>query len=74
VIATATTVAGDKEGNCDGGKSIGDGNKGGGQATATAMVTKTVIATATTVAGDKEGNCDGGKSIGDGNKGGGQAN
>jgi hypothetical protein len=33
-MATATMVVGDKEGNDDGGKSIGDGNKGGWQATA----------------------------------------
>ncbi len=32
MMATATTVAGNKEGNGDGGKSNGDGDKGGGQA------------------------------------------
>jgi hypothetical protein len=31
-MATVMRVAGDKEGNGDGGKSCGDGNKGGGQA------------------------------------------
>ncbi len=31
-MATATTVAGNKESNGGGGKSNGDGNKGGGQA------------------------------------------
>ena len=30
MMATATMVAGDKEGNGDGGKSNGDGNEGGG--------------------------------------------
>jgi hypothetical protein len=47
----------------------GDGNKGGGQATA--MGTKRTMAMATRVVGDKEGNDDGGKSDGDGNEGGG---
>jgi hypothetical protein len=48
-MATAMRVAGNKEGNGDFGKSDGDGNKGGGQATA--MATKRVIVTATRVAG-----------------------
>jgi hypothetical protein len=30
IMATATTVVGDEEGNGDGGKSNGDGNEGGG--------------------------------------------
>ncbi len=52
-MATATRVAGNKE--IDGGKSKGDDEKGGGQATATAMATKRVMAAATRVAGNKEG-------------------
>ncbi len=32
MMAMATTVAGDKEGNDNGGKSNGDGDEGGGQA------------------------------------------
>jgi hypothetical protein len=32
MMATATTVAGDKEDNGNGGKSNGDGNEGGGRA------------------------------------------
>jgi hypothetical protein len=32
MMATVTMVAGDEEGNGDGGKSNGDGNEGGGQA------------------------------------------
>jgi hypothetical protein len=32
MMATATTVAGDKEGNGDSGKSNGDGGEGGGRA------------------------------------------
>ncbi len=32
VMATATMEAVNKEGNCDGGKSNGDGDEGGGQA------------------------------------------
>ncbi len=48
-MATVMRVAGDKEGNCDGGKSDGDGNKGGGRATATA--TKRVMVMATRVGG-----------------------
>ncbi len=40
-IAMAMRVAGDKEGNGDSGKSNGDRNKGGGQATAMrAMATR----------------------------------
>jgi hypothetical protein len=32
MMATVTMVAGDKEGNGDGGKSNGDGDEGGGEA------------------------------------------
>jgi hypothetical protein len=42
-------VAGDKEGNGDGGKSDGNGNKGGGQVTVTA--TKRLMVMATRVGG-----------------------
>ncbi len=56
-----------KEGN-------GDRDKGGRQATATAMASKRIMATAMTVVGDKEGIGDGGMSNGDGNESGGQAN
>ncbi len=39
VIVTVMRVAGNKEGNGDGGKSNGDSNKGGGQA----MATRTMV-------------------------------
>ncbi len=52
-IVTAIRVASNDNCNGDGGKSNGNGDKGGGQATMRAMVV------ATTVAGDNEGNCDG---------------
>jgi hypothetical protein len=48
-MATAMRVAGNEEGNGDFGKRDAEGNKGGGQATATA--TKRMIVTATRVAG-----------------------
>jgi hypothetical protein len=50
-MATAmrVRVSGNKEGNGDGGKSDGDNNKGGGQATA--MATKRVIVMAIRVVG-----------------------
>jgi hypothetical protein len=57
-MATATRVAGDEEG--DGGKSDGNDEKGGGQATATTMATKRAMAAATRVAGNKEGDGKGG--------------
>ncbi len=50
VIAKATRVASNDDGNGDGGKSNGDGNKGAG------LATTRVVAAATTVAGEK-GNC-----------------
>ncbi len=43
-MATVTWVVGNKEGNCNGGKSNGDGNKVVGQATASkAMGTATAM-------------------------------
>ncbi len=48
-MVMAMRVVGDKGGNGDAGRSDGDGNKGGKQATKTA--TKRVIVTATRVAG-----------------------
>ncbi len=48
-LMMAMRVAGNKEGNGNFGKRDGDGNKGGGQATA--MATKRVIVTASRVAG-----------------------
>jgi hypothetical protein len=77
-MATAIRMVGNKEGNCNGGKS--NDNKGGGQkmatmemAMATAMVTVTMWAmvTATRVAGNKKGNGKGSKGNGNGNEGGG---
>jgi hypothetical protein len=68
-MATATRVAGDKEGN--GSKSDGDDEKGGGQATATVMATKRAMAAAMRVACNEEG--DGDNNEGDGDKGGGRA-
>jgi hypothetical protein len=47
--ATVMRVAGNKEGNGNGGKRDGDGNKGGGRVMATAM--KRVMVTATRVGG-----------------------
>jgi hypothetical protein len=52
-IATATKVASDDKGNGNGGKSVGDSDKGGGQATTRAM------AAATAVVGNNEGNSNG---------------
>ena len=81
-------MAGDKTGNGNGGKSNGDNDKVGGQATASndegcrqltatmamVMVTATtwVMATVTRLAGDKEGKGEGGKGDGDGDEGGGR--
>ncbi len=48
-MATAMGVAGNEEGNGNSGKSNGDKNKGGGQATA--MATKRVIVIAIRVVG-----------------------
>ncbi len=59
-MATATRVAGNKEG--DGDKSDGDDEKGCGRATATAP--KRAVAAATRAAGDEEGNGEGGESDG----------
>ncbi len=59
VMATTTTtkVAGDKEGNGNGGKSNGDGNEGGRQVTATrAMAAVTAMAIAETLADPYKGN------------------
>jgi hypothetical protein len=72
-MALVTRVEWDKEGNGFGGKS--NGNKDGGQATATramvpAMVTTWAMATATRVAGNKEGKAKGSKGNGDSNEGG----
>ncbi len=52
----------------------GDGDKGGKQATATAMATKRVMAIMMAVVGNKESYGNSGKSYGDGGEGGGQAN
>ncbi len=49
VMMTAMRMAGNKEGNGNFSKRDGNGNKGGGQATA--MATKRVIVTVTRVAG-----------------------
>jgi hypothetical protein len=50
---TAMRVVSDKEGNDQGGKDNGNGNKGVGQEMATVM--KKAMATVTRVAGNKEG-------------------
>jgi hypothetical protein len=63
-MATATRVAGERWQQQD----RGQGDKGGGQAMATA--TKRAMATVTRVAGIEEGNDDVGKRDGNGNKGG----
>jgi hypothetical protein len=68
-----TRMAGDEEDggqvDCNGNKEgNGNGDKGGGQATA--MATKRVMAMATRVVRDKQGNSDGGKNNGNGGKGG----
>ena len=81
-------MAGDEEGNGDGGKSDGNDDKVGGQATASnweggrqltvtrmmATVTAStwVMATVTRLVGDEEGKGEGGKGDGDGDEGGGQ--
>jgi hypothetical protein len=44
-MATVMRVAGNEEGNVDDGKSNGNGNKGGGQATVTATKRVMVMAT-----------------------------
>ena len=78
-------MAGDEEGNDDGGKSDGNDDKVGGQATASngkggrrLMATRArvtakmwVMAMVTRLAGDKEGKGKGGKGDGDGDDGGG---
>jgi hypothetical protein len=89
VGAMALRMAGDKEGNGEGGKGDGDSNKGVRRGTA--LVTKWAMATATRVAGeeeserskgfggddkvagDLEGNGKGGKSDGNGDQDGRQA-
>ena len=79
-------MAVDEEGNNDGGKSDGNDDKVGGQATASngeggrrlmvtrATVTATtwVMATVTRLAGDEEGKGEGGKGNGNGDDGGGR--
>jgi hypothetical protein len=42
-MATATMVVGNKEGNCDGGKSNGNSNEGGRQAIATRVMATRVV-------------------------------
>jgi hypothetical protein len=59
-----TKVLCNKEGGCNGSKS--NGNKGGGQATATA--TMWAMATETRLAGKEEGKCKGNKGNGHGNE------
>jgi hypothetical protein len=54
VIATAMRMVGDKGVNGNGGRSNGNSDKGGRQATAVAM--KRAMALATRVTGGKEGN------------------
>ena len=79
-------MAGGEEGNDDGGKSDGNDDKVGGQATAsngkggrrlmatrvTVTATTWVMATVTRLAGNEEGKGEGGKGNGDGDGGGGQ--
>jgi hypothetical protein len=43
VMATATRVVGDEEGNGDGSKSDGDGNENGGQAIAMRVMARRVV-------------------------------
>ncbi len=57
-ITTATRVASNDDGNGDGGKSDGDGNKGAGRATTRLMAAATTLA-AMRVASNEEG--EGGK-------------
>ena len=61
-------MAGNKTGIGNGGKSDGDDNKVGGQATASTAMAR---ATVTRLAGNKEGKDEGGKGDGDGDEGGG---
>jgi hypothetical protein len=71
VMATAAQVVGKEEVNGKGGKSHGDGNKGGRQATKRAMARLGgAILTAMRMAGDEEGNSKEGKSDGNNIKGG----
>ncbi len=71
-------MAGDETGNGDGGKSNGDNDKVGGQATASngkgdRQLTATwVMVTVTRLAGNEEGTDEGGKGDGDSDEGGGQ--
>jgi hypothetical protein len=60
VIAMATRVASNDNGDGDGGKSNGDGDEGAGRATIRAMVAAMTVA-AMRVASDKEG--EGGKAM-----------
>ena len=53
VIATATRVVSNDNGNRDGGKSNGDGNEGAGRATTRVMAAATTVA-AMMVASNKE--------------------
>jgi hypothetical protein len=73
-MATATKLAGNKEGNGKGGKIDGDGNEGGGGPIkwATASAGRAIV-TAMRKAGNKEGNGKGRKSNGNSNGGYGQA-
>jgi hypothetical protein len=71
-MVMVTRVGGNKEAIGPGGKSNGNGNKGGKQATVTrakATATTWAIEMATRVAGDIEGNDKGGKGNGNGNEG-----
>ncbi len=59
-ITTATRVASNDDGACDGGKSDGDGNEGAGRVTMRAMAAATTVVTMR-VASNKEG--EGGKAM-----------
>jgi hypothetical protein len=63
VMVMVTRVAGDKEGNGDGGKSNGISNKGGEQETATRVMVMVTMWAMATLAGNKEGMDEGGKSM-----------
>ncbi len=53
-MAMGMRVAGDEGGNGNGGKSDGNGDKGGRQAMVTMMATKRVMVTATRVGGKQQ--------------------
>jgi hypothetical protein len=63
VMVMAMRVAGDKEGNGDGGKSNGISNKGGGQETATRVMAMVTMWAMAMLAGNKEGMDKGAKSM-----------